>query len=259
MSSPASAARAAVTSAGRFALDALRAGPARAIAVFERSAYVETPSGLACLGAVGDGPLNAQCALPSGLTLGAAVDVDLSNAIRWFPRPAPPWNGTSVERALVKLDRALEGRLPVDGLAHVLGPAEAPPAVRALSRWIADPSSPLQEVRGLIGLGPGLTPSGDDLVGGALCALHAVKRVEDATRLSDWALPIARNETGRISHAHLACAAEGECSAVVNEAIVALLSGQVPDLAGIDAVGHTSGWDALAGVTLVLHVCAQPP
>ena len=38
----------------------------------------------------------------------------------------------------------------------------------------------------------------------------------------------------------------------VNDAIVALIGGDAVDLNRIDAIGHTSGWDALAGVSLAL-------
>ncbi len=127
------------------------------------------------------------------------------------------------------------------------------PAVKALARWLAAPEGAPQAAAGLIGLGPGLTPSGDDLIGGALCALHATGRSDVAAHLAAWALPLAKDGTNRISQAHLACAAEGECGEAVNDAITALLSGVLPDLARIDAIGHTSGWDALAGVALALE------
>ncbi|NBS58027.1 MAG: DUF2877 domain-containing protein, partial [Betaproteobacteria bacterium] len=41
--------------------------------------------------------------------------------------------------------------------------------------------------------------------------------------------------------------------AAVNDAIVALVSGGEADLGRIDAIGHTSGWDALAGAALALE------
>jgi hypothetical protein len=108
----------------------------------------------------------------------------------------------------------------------------------------------------LIGLGPGLTPSGDDLIGGAMCMLHATGRGEIAARLAAWVLPLAKSNTNRISAAHLECAAEGECGEAVNDAIVALVAGGEVDLGRIDAIGHTSGWDALAGAALALGTLA---
>ena len=130
--------------------------------------------------------------------------------------------------------------------------------VEALSRWLSNAQSLPHDAAGLIGLGPGLTPSGDDLIGGVLCALHAAGRGEIAARLAGWALPLARNGTNRISYAHLACAAEGACGETVNDAIVKLMSGERVDLLRISAIGHTSGWDALAGAALALTALSAP-
>lgn len=244
-----------VTSLGRFAHAALESGEARVIAIFERSAYVETPAGLACLGRVGNGPLNARCELPAGeISVGGRIVADFKRAPVWKIRAAPSWDPIATIRGVRRLRAKAQGRLPDEGFGCVIGDTQhRHPSIDALATWLANPGGhPGNSARGLIGLGPGLTPSGDDLIGGALCALHAAGQEEVASRLSNWALPLARAATNRISNAHLACAAEGECGEAVNDAIVALLSGEVPDLDRIDAIGHTSGWDALAGAFLAL-------
>ncbi|MEE9273883.1 MAG: DUF2877 domain-containing protein, partial [bacterium] len=67
---------------------------------------------------------------------------------------------------------------------------------------------------------------------------------------------------GRISRAHLACAARGEGAAALHETLAALL-GPDPEaalaapLGTLDAIGHTSGWDALAGAAAVLALRAR--
>lgn len=247
-----------VVSLGGFAHAALASGPARVIAVFERSGYVETPAGLACFGSVGNGPLNAITRMfPSTIAVGNALRFDLARTSSWKPRAAPKWNARATKRALEDVRVAARGRLPVEGFGFLLGAAPDTPApVASFIRWLGDPIGG-PGVEGLIGLGPGLTPAGDDLIGGALCALHAAGRSEIAVRLAGWALPLARTDTNRISQAHLACAAQGECGEAVNEAIVALLVGDTPDLERIDAIGHTSGWDALAGVILALSILVE--
>lgn len=244
-----------VLSLGRFARVALDSGEARVIAVFERSCYVETPAGLACVGAVGNGPLNAHCAsLPQGLAVGDTLRVELEGASAWRPHPAPAWNARALAESLERLGLVAARRLPSEGYGYLLDPSrERPLAVEALAGWLASPDGMPVGAAGLIGLGPGLTPSGDDLVGGALCALHATGRTEVAARLAAWALPLAKAGTNRISCAHLACAAVGECGEAVNDAMVALVGGGEADLERIDAIGHTSGWDALAGVVLALE------
>jgi hypothetical protein len=244
-----------VRSLGRFAQAALVRGNATVIALFERSAYVETAAGLACIGNIGNGPLNAQCdALPGGLKVGDAVRADLAGAKIWSPQLSPEFNAATVRKSLARLQISAQSQLPSEGFGYLLDPArERPKPVQALMSWLEDPRGEPEGAAGLIGLGPGLTPSGDDLIGGALCALHATGSGEAMARLAAWALPLAGKATNRISQAHLACAAQGECGEAVNDAIVALLSGDAPDLARIDAIGHTSGWDALAGVGLALH------
>ena len=243
-----------VSSLGRFAQAAFASGEARVIAVFGRSAYVETPAGLACIGAVGNGPLNARCeSFPPGLSVGDALRVDTIGASVWRPRPAPPWNAERVARSLGRLRASARDRLPSEGFGYLIDDTrDRPEAVQALARWLARPNGDPGGAAGLIGLGPGLTPSGDDVIGGALCSLHAAGHGEIAAHLANWALPLALIGTNRISCAHLACAAEGECGEAVNDAIVTVLAGVEPDLGSIDAIGHTSGWDALAGAMLAL-------
>ena len=249
-----------ISALGRFARSALDSGVARVIAVFERSVYVETRGGLACIGAVGNGPLNANCeTLPTGLRVGDLLRVDAAGASIWRPRPAPERNAQKTAQALHRLREVARGQLPTDGFGYLIEAAREPPAaVKALVQWFAHPDGVPDGAAGIIGLGPGLTPSGDDLIGGALCALHASGRAEIALRLAGWALPLARNGTNRISYAHLACAAEGECAEAVNDAIAGLIAGDAPDLRRIDAIGHTSGWDALAGATLALTALCAP-
>ena len=246
-----------LVSLGRFARVALASGSARLIAVFERSGYVETPAGLACVGGtgIGNGPLNAQAVtFPSGLAIGDTFHCEFGDARLWTPRAAPDWDAQTTASALAGLRLAAQGRLPSEGFGFLLaGASVRPAAIVALVDWLSDPVGEPAGAAGLIGFGPGLTPAGDDLVGGALCALRASGRDRTADQLAHWVLPLARAGTSRISAAHLACAAEGECAEAVNDAIVALISGAGPDLARIDAIGHTSGWDALAGAALVLE------
>jgi hypothetical protein len=258
MSSPVSATPLVVASLGRFAQAALASGEARVIAVFERSCYVEAPAGIACIGAISNGPLNARCGdLPAGLAVGDALHIEFGGAAAWIPRKAPAGGAANTNASLERLRILAVRRIPSDGFGYLLDPSrERPLAVEALAGWLAQPEGVPVGAAGLIGLGPGLTPSGDDLIGGALCTLHATGRADVAARLAAWALPLAKSGTNRISYAHLACAAEGECGEAVNDAILALVAGGEADLERIDAIGHTSGWDALAGAVLALRAAA---
>lgn len=248
-----------VRTLGHFAREALTCDDARVIATFERSFYVESRAGLACIGAVGNGPLNARCDAPLVMpAIGDSIIADLAGAADWQPRPAPAWDAVNVSASLGCLRQASRSRLPMEGFGYLLDTTrERPAAAAALARWLSAPEGVPHAAAGLIGLGPGLTPSGDDLIGGALCALRAAGRIATALRLADWALALAREGTSRISRAHLACAAEGECGETIHEAILALLEGGLPDLDRIDAIGHTSGWDALAGAVLALRALQE--
>lgn len=261
-----------VRSAGRHALAARRGrAPARVIAAFERSLYIETEAGLACLGtqSLGNGPLNALCDTLPRAAAGDLVAVDLASAVLWRPAPLAPWNPATITASLGRLRRAALRTAPAEGFAFLLAPGMAgqpvlaahAPAAEALAAWVrarahAPDLSVPKDIDVLIGLGPGLTPSGDDLLGGALAALRAAGQGACAEALAAHVMPLAQAGTSRISRAHLACAAQGECGEAVHDMMGALLAG-TPDLeaplARVAAVGHTSGWDALAGIALAFR------
>ncbi len=114
---------------------------------------------------------------------------------------------------------------------------------------------PPSEIKSLLGLGPGLTPSGDDMLGGSLIAIHSLKLGDIAHELWDWLLPAAKQRTNKISFAHLKWSARGSGSAQIHMMIRALFSNDIaglPDcLMALGRIGHTSGWDAMAGIALV--------
>lgn len=118
-----------------------------------------------------------------------------------------------------------------------------------------------RELETLIGLGPGLTPSGDDLMGGVLIALHTTDQKDTAVKLAEELLPMARNRTNIISFAHLASAASGEGNAAVHRVLSTITGRKTQHLAeslsSMDTVGHSSGWDAVSGLVLVLRVYVE--
>jgi hypothetical protein len=112
--------------------------------------------------------------------------------------------------------------------------------------------------RELIGLGPGLTPSGDDFLGGLFFAAHSLKRAypndfywgdEVVRNLIEW----ARTQTNAISHAVLNDLALGHGPEPLHEVVRLLLAGPdlehpMPAVTRLLGIGHTSGWDVLAGM-----------
>jgi hypothetical protein len=242
---------------------------------------------------LGFGPLNVLCArrddalMEAGIEAGAAVScldaaLDVGGKVRfdfraadlWRPPGTIAWTPATVGASLDLMARKARTRKP-GGLGALLARRAhdsqsavwegddallhaARPAVDALCDWfaatLAGNDVPPPSVAPLIGLGPGLTPSGDDWLSGAMIALHHFGRRDVARRLAAAVLPIAARDTSVISAAYLRCAARGEGAQVLFDALDTLTTadGAAMDacLGAIDAVGHTSGWDCLAGAAL---------
>jgi hypothetical protein len=223
------------------------------------------------------------------LRFGGKTVFCFDRALIWEPASVDRLGGAALARLEAVLDAAA-GRAPDVGLGSVFRPARsrlspgrghaanrvlkiAAPALRALAQWLKNTRlrqrphllRPPCEAIELIGLGPGLTPSGDDFLGGLMIGLRALKRSDLATCIARLVLPEARRKTGIISYAHLACAAGGHGGEALHRTIAAIIgAGQFDSGACLDAVGRmgaTSGWDALAGAVMPfrIHLEAQMP
>ncbi len=112
--------------------------------------------------------------------------------------------------------------------------------------------------RELVGLGPGLTPSGDDFLGGLLFAARSLKTAypqdfnwedEPVMDMIDW----ASTQTHPISHAILRDHAFGHGPEPLHDVVTSLLKGQdlgltIEGAERLLGIGDTSGWDILAGM-----------
>jgi hypothetical protein len=234
---------------GRFAREALAGGEGAVCATFRRSFYLRCPGErYACVGdaALGRGPLNVLVSDFRMPALGERMGISTQHAAEW----QPPLLQQVVDLQL--LSEKAKHRIPAEGLgclvigAHNALSGHAQPALDALERWLVG-NALANEAEQLIGLGPGLTPSGDDYFGGMLVALRLTGRSMQAEGLWRWLQPRLKDRTSAISAAHLAAAAAGQA----HEALHEVLNGGL-DLAKLDAVGHCSGWDALAGAAAVL-------
>lgn len=171
-------------------------------------------------------------------------------------------NSSSLGHKLRELQRAAASRLPADGLGpSLLGEdtgvlRQAAPALAALHRWLEETRAPVPAaVADLLGLGPGSTPSGDDYLVGTLVALHAFGEEEAAGKLWGAVRGDAQTRTRTLSVAHLAAAAAGHAHPALHRCVSELVRARPPrweePLDQLGAVGHCSGWDALAGVAAV--------
>jgi hypothetical protein len=259
----------AVIECGRFAHDALASGPGEVCAVFRRSLYLRFPGGrYACLGdaSLGRGPLNARVSERRAfghLNAGEWLAVSLAESKTWRPRPLGARAGrTALGVNLDSLGLALTRHPARDGLGGAIVGAGSPlidharPAMEAIDTWLVRTGAAIPaRARALIGLGPGLTPSGDDFLGGVMIGLRATGNRSAAAALWRWLEPQAARLTSAISGAHLAAAAYGEAHEALHACVEALFGAKAArwsaQLARLDAVGHCSGRDALAGVVAV--------
>jgi hypothetical protein len=205
--------------------------------------------------------------------------IDLTLAASWNPQPewralrAIPWQG----RFLPIIIAILRACAPPESLACVVDPlsaqrstpddprthlrelqlSAAAKACIGLSRTLA--SGDKHEVSlasgALAGLGPGLTPSGDDFLIGAMYGLWSSLPTAEAKALSRAICAASVGRTNRISAAWLAAAAEGQAIEAWHDLVDALRTVDedlVPRACRqLINLGHTSGADALAGFVMV--------
>jgi hypothetical protein len=132
----------------------------------------------------------------------------------------------------------------------------AQPIVLGMARACleGDTSDLTQNAEALIGLGSGLTPSGDDFVGGLLFAWNALQAVYPERGSIRATLPIETysSRTHLISFTLLKDLADGHAIAPLHNIARGLLEGKpseniLPFIAQLTEVGHSTGWDLLAG------------
>jgi len=249
---------------GAAAARALAAGGAGVtVASFAKATYVSMPGGLLALTAPGvppgplhvvlDAPLAARHGVPvfrSGtrLLVGPAC-VELHGARVWTgPLPGP----VEVRRSAGLAIEAASG--PAAGSALLTHPYREP-ALHALERLRT--AGPAEAVGLLAGLGPGLTPAGDDALAGMLLALRALGGAGSEARLRP-ALRAAR--TTALSLAVLGSAAAGQSIAPVHQ-LLGAAARRDRETAGAAAralaeVGATSGADFCFGLVAGLSAGA---
>ncbi|MEX2160879.1 MAG: DUF2877 domain-containing protein [Anaerolineales bacterium] len=231
--------------------------------------------------AIGNGPFSLVLT-PGGFPTGVQADaqllvfengfwladwlIDAEKARPWDPTPnwpslAPPalsWANGIIQNLLAQHAKADSlARLILDPLASSPLPARIVQAaeqnVPLLYAGISDGdlAAITKAARGLAGMGPGLTPAGDDLLLGVMHGLWASKPAEEASRLSSAISSAAAPRTHALSAAWLTAGAHGEAAEPWHSLIDAIAA---QNSAATEAAvmrilptGHTSGADALGG------------
>jgi len=111
----------------------------------------------------------------------------------------------------------------------------------------------------LLGLGPGLTPLGDDFIIGVVLTLnrweHSLGHLKDLEKLNQSLLSSAKQKTTSLSASLLACAVEGaadERLLIVLDSIFSGRESRLEDLENFLTWGSSSGIAVLAGIMSVL-------
>jgi uncharacterized protein DUF2877 len=241
-------------------------GPARpveVVAATPQAAYLRITDTLVCV--AGRDAVRVPCGLiieartlpplpPAGVlgvVAGGLISIGDTGfrVARWWRPPRPQGLGRVAPSLLANAMRWLTGR--------VADPLDAPgrAAVADLVHALSAGAQPRQAVERLLGRGPGLTPTGDDVLAGALVVLTALG-APAARSLADAVISAAPTRTTAVSAALLAHAARGECIPQLADLLEAVRDGiGLPRAAGaLLAVGHCSGAGLLHGVVVGLAI-----
>lgn len=179
---------------------------------------------------------------------------------RYSTSPPPPPALSSATPGLLERARARTGaRSWFDSATgRSLGLPSLRAAIRALVRPHTDAPSP---VRGVVGLGTGLTPSADDALVGALCLLSAGDAVPDEVRedMSGWLRAGGAGSTTDVSQSYLRLAFDGVFSVPVNRVVGSLASGcseaeLAESVRALAELGASSGMDTALGIQIACEV-----
>ncbi len=273
-------------------------GRGTVIAAFTRSVYLRFPAGLVCLGApaIGRGPLNLTCregvprvwqnvtrpGMPTSvdgtfLTVGS-LRINFEEATIWSPPSMPDWSDETARGGISRLRAALPPDIPQGGLGAWLALPEAGrcrvdpvlrramPAIDELSHWVAgdlEAGPPEAPICSLLGLGPGLTPSGDDFLGGLLVALRLAGHPGSAERLAHAIENLGANRTNDISLAHLRAARRFGLTEKLHQIADGIVRGWAAEAHGTRIArfmpAQHSPWDTLAGLIMTFEARLGQP
>jgi Protein of unknown function (DUF2877) len=267
---------------------------AEVAAVFDRSLYLRAGDVFICIGKLdmGNGPLTLIADAPFRLSdlavnpgqsaliserrirIGGSVQFTLDRFELWrtphWPTPLSPDRLTGAAEALARL-AIIEA--PREGLARQVLCSHAGGLLSRIARrriasfkdWLSDALKANdaaedvlpRPVRGLIGLGCGLTPSGDDFLVGALALLDALAERKAFESLGYGLTHASPALTSPLSHCFLRAAAAGYVGENLYQTVSSIVAGKVDSaITAIRKIGHSSGWDMLTGIAITLKIFA---
>ncbi len=219
--------------------------------VYERAIIFVAGQHLVTLTNAYDGPLTmvTPARLPSllpGKSIGEEIDLDFSVAKPWIPPRFSILPEEIVEQSLGELLQELEH----SDRSALLHPRFIPWMTQGISALAAGFPRVTPEGSLLFGLGPGMTPSGDDFLSGFFHVLYHAGLPVRWDELAPYA-----SGTNLISQMMLRWACQGVVAEPFEQALLGLYR-NLPNLYGLIqaalSIGHSSGADHLLGVWLGL-------
>lgn len=227
----------------------------------------------------------AQAVCKAGvLTLADSLVIDLRPARNWecdlrsqdadLTSPAVAaawshaWQAVKARRAILAAEEIVGGRSSPDPDSIAVLSRRMNEAVRSmLEATRQNDATWVGELTGLIGLGPGLTPSGDDLLMGYLAGLRCatrgkLERQSFLAALCESTIHLSR-KTNDISRTYLCLAARGQVSSTLVNLAAAICRGDSSASVSSKAdaamrFGHSSGTEAVKGLLLGLAAWDGP-
>lgn len=214
---------------------------------------------------IGNGPLNvvlgaAPAVLPAvgtrfvvrdGRLIAGDLEIALGQAILWEARPDWARLRSRRERIVAAAARPSIAGLDEPRLLQQAGPAVVAAALKFQDAWRSGERAALQAAIGdLCGLGPGLTPAGDDWLAGWLLGRHLAPDQTELAGLSGSIVAAAAGRTTTLARAFLACAAAGEADEAWHELLAALAGESAAQRIG-RAVACILGHGATSGATML--------
>src|SRR4051812_48973400 len=191
-------------------------------------------------------------------------DLAVSAAAWWDPRPRLPHPRPAL---LPEGVRQLRNALYGEGVPHSAftlpglptGPGGPLAALRGAVRR-ADLDAALRTAARLVGLGPGLTPAGDDVMAGTMAGLVLLGHPA-AERFAAGVYSLAAGRTTELSRALLRHAAAGRVSGEYAAVLQGLVGERplTPAIAGLLATGSTSGRAMALGLCTAIDLVDRTP
>jgi len=213
------------------------------------------------------------------------IEIELPDRVSSLDTLSPQLLAISAQQLHLRL-RILQSRAPSDSLVAYALPGISPPSKlpakdatlqRALRQYLRTAltslfgalygafekncsEAALAELEtamvSCLGAGQGLTPAGDDCLAGVFIALHLSALHVPAAHLRRNLLPHQTTKTNIISAQLLQDAAVGRVNQMMLDLLTQLCSAAKFDahaaVQRLNSIGHTSGWDTLAGLMLVV-------